>query len=154
VEAGVHIRVDRVLSDHDSTISDVLVDGKKICFGLEDEYREAKVYGETRIPAGSYKIGLRLVGRFHQRYEKRFPIIHKGMLQVLDVPGFEYILIHCGNNDEHTAGCLLVGEDSITTHGGMRLIDSGRAYSRLYQKVIHAALANELTIEYVDKDRP
>ena len=32
------------------------------------------------------------------------------MLHVLDVPGFEYILIHCGNTDEHTAGCLLVGD--------------------------------------------
>ena len=36
--------------------------------------------------------------------------MHKGMLWVRDVPGFEYILIHTGNTDEHTAGCLIVGD--------------------------------------------
>ena len=36
--------------------------------------------------------------------------MHKGMLWVRDVPGFEYILIHTGNTDEHTSGCLIVGD--------------------------------------------
>jgi len=47
---------------------------------------------------------------------------------------------------------LLVGEDVITTHGGMRLINSGNAYRKLYRLVIEAALADVLTIEYIDKD--
>ena len=32
------------------------------------------------------------------------------MLHITNVPNFEYILIHCGNTDEHTSGCLLVGD--------------------------------------------
>ncbi len=32
------------------------------------------------------------------------------MLHIQDVPGFTYILIHTGNTDEHTSGCLIVGE--------------------------------------------
>ena len=102
------IDVDRFISDEDTTISRVMVDGQFICFGLEDEYREEKVVGETRIPAGTYKITLRTEGGFNQRYKKRFPDIHKGMLHIRNVPNFEYILIHCGNTDEHTKGCLLV----------------------------------------------
>lgn len=51
-----------------------------LCFILEDEHRNEKKSGETRIPAGRYEITLRTVGGFHQRYSNRFPIMHKGML--------------------------------------------------------------------------
>lgn len=149
----MHMLVDRVLSDADSTVSEVFVDGERVCFGLEDEHRDEKVAGETRIPAGIYQVGVRIAGGFHSRYARRFKDIHKGMLHVLDVPDFEWILIHCGNTDEHTAGCLLLGRDAITTHGAMRLIDSTGAYRGLYQRVIDAALAGDLTIEYRDSDR-
>ena len=37
-----------------------------------------KVYGETRIPAGTYKLKLRTEGGYHQKYSKRFPDIHRG----------------------------------------------------------------------------
>lgn len=146
------ITVDRVLNDGDSTASEVCVDGVKVCYGLEDEPRAVKIAGETRIPAGTYKVGVRTVGGFHARYQERFPEFHQGMLHVLDVPGFEYILIHCGNTDEHTAGCLLVGRDINTTYEAMRLIDSTGAYRKLYPMVIDAALAGDLEIEYIDND--
>jgi hypothetical protein len=149
----MQIRVDRFISDNDSTASEIIIDGERVCFGLEDEPREIKVAGETRIPAGYYRVGVRNLGGFNQRYSARFPDMHRGMLHVLDVPNFEYILIHCGNTDGHTAGCLLVGRDVITTSGAMRLIDSTSAYKLLYDKVIDAALAGDLHIEYVDNDR-
>ena len=56
------ITVERFTSDAETTLSTVFVDGKFACFGLEDEYRTEKVAGETRIPAGTYKVGLRNVG--------------------------------------------------------------------------------------------
>lgn len=149
----MHIRVDRVLSDVDSTASEIFVDGVKVCYGLEDEYRAEKVYGETRIAAGVYSVGVHTAGRFHDRYSNNaFADIHKGMLHILNVPLFEWILIHCGVTDDHTAGCLLVGDDVITTSRAMRLVDSPSAYRRLYELVIDAALAGDLTIEFVDKD--
>ena len=149
----MHLKVIRLLDDTDSTACEVLLDERFLCFGLEDEFREVKVAGETRIPAGVYKIGIRRVGGFHSKYQERFPEFHVGMLQVMNVPNFEYILIHCGNTDEHTAGCLLVGEDINTTYGNMRLSNSTGAYTRLYKAVIEAALADDLTIEYIDNDR-
>lgn len=148
----IHILVDRVKSDDDATLSIIYLNGKFQCFGIEDEYREDKVAGETRIPAGVYDVGVRDVGGFHNRYSKKFPSWHEGMLQVLDVPNFEYILIHIGNTDEHTAGCLLVGADGFT-RGELRNGNSGYAYEKLYRKVISAAITGCVTIEYKDSDR-
>ena len=147
------ITVDRFLSDSDSTVSRVSIDGSHECFGLEDEYREEKVPAETRIPAGTYTVGVRTVGGFHPRYSRRFPDIHKGMLHILDVPDFEYILIHCGNTDENTAGCLLVGASVITTPGDMSIGSSAVAYKKFYPKVIDAAIEGNLEIEFIDPDR-
>jgi hypothetical protein len=76
------------------------------------KHRDVKVKGETRIPAGRYQVTLRTEGGFHSKYSEKYGEMHKGMLWVRDVPGFEYILIHTGNTDEHTAGCLLVGNTS------------------------------------------
>lgn len=144
------ITVNRFLSNHDTTLSLVSVDGRVICFGLEDESRTEKVMGETRIPAGTYKVRLRTVGGFHSRYKERFADIHKGMLHVQNVPGFEYILIHCGNSDDDTEGCLLVGGGVLFRT--MMLSESGNAYRYLYPLVVDAAVGDDLDIVYVDND--
>ena len=124
---------------------------KFLAYTLEDEYREEKEFGETRIPDGRYQLGLRTVGGYNQKYSKRFAGIHIGMLHVLDVPGFEYILIHCGNTDEHTAGCLLVGDsqenNQIKKDGFIG--KSTQAYKRIYPAIAKAIKAGEcVTIKY------
>lgn len=149
----MYIRVDRFISDHDTTVSRVLVNERHVCFGLEDEYREHKVAGETRIPAGIYDIRLRKTGGFHNRYSKRFPTFHRGMLQVMNVPDYEYVLIHCGNTDEDTSGCLLLGNGAYTGPGNMSLLSSANAYAQFYPLVYDAALTNRLTITFMDNDR-
>ncbi len=150
------ITVDRFTSDADSTLSMVSINGVFECFGLEDEYRENKVVGETRIPSGKYNVLFRNWGGFYSRYLKRFPDFHSaGMLQVLDVPGFTSILIHMGNKDKDTAGCLLVGVTATGSQGDMSLGNSRGAYTNFYQKVAEA-LRNrneKVTIEYVNNDR-
>ena len=67
----MEIFVERFHSTSDETYSNIYVDGKWICFGLEDEHREEKVAGETRIPSGRYKIGVREFGGFHNIYSDR-----------------------------------------------------------------------------------
>lgn len=146
------VTVERISSDKDTTISTVLIDGKFQCFGLEDEFREQKVAAETRIPAGLYDVGVRTVGGFHGRYKRKFSGMHKGMLHILNVPGFEYILIHVGNTDEDTAGCLLLGAGCYSQLGDMSLQSSVIAYKKFYRRVIASALAGNLQIEFIDKD--
>ena len=145
------ITVNRFKSDSDATLSTVSIDGVFECFGLEDEWHVAKIPGDTRIPAGSYRVGIRDVGGFNNRYSAKFPDFHNGMLQVKDVPGFEYILIHIGNTDEDTAGCLLVGQNANTS-SEISIGSSTNAYKALYAKVIDAAWNDDLEIEYLDND--
>ncbi len=145
------ITVNRFASDDDATLSAIMVDGVLRQWGIEDEYRAYKISGETRIPAGIYDIKLRTVGGFHSRYGKKFPEFHRGMLQVMNVPGFEYILIHIGNTDDDTNGCLCVGLYPLK--GRLGVGSSKVGYTLLYKMVIDAAMAGDLTIEYIDSDR-
>tara|TARA_R100001440_G_scaffold59352_3_gene79137 strand:+ start:2252 stop:2731 length:480 start_codon:yes stop_codon:yes gene_type:complete len=127
-----------------------------LCYTLEDEQRALKVKGETRIPAGIYDIQFRKEGGFHNKYSKRFSNIHKGMLQVMDVPNFDYILLHCGNTDEHSSGCLLVAdsqENNIIIKDGF-IGKSTNAYKRIYPLIAkELELGNKVTIEYKDFDK-
>ena len=142
----MELQVLRFSSQEDST-NGILFDvtgGKRtfLCYTLEDEHRkiEEKVMGETRIPSGTYKITLRTAGGFHGRYEKKYGAMHKGMLWVRDVPNFEYILIHTGNTDEHTAGCLLLGDSQQANFGSSNGMvgSSVNAYKRVYPAIAKA----------------
>jgi len=128
-----------------------------LAYTLEDEFREKKVSAETRIPEGKYEVGLRATGGFNSRYLNKFGAdFHKGMLHVQDVPGFEYILIHTGNTDENTMGCLLVADTSqqnITKDGFIGA--SVDAYKRIYPDLAQWIIdGNKLTITYIDYDNP
>jgi len=151
------LQVLRFSSESDSTnglLLDVTDGINFLAYTLEDEYRKKKRSKETRIPAGTYEIKLRNEGGFNQRYSKKYSRIHRGMLHIIDVPGFEYILIHVGNSDEHTAGCLLVGDsqenNQINKNGFIG--SSGNAYKRIYPSIAEAVENEGVTIEYIDLD--
>lgn len=135
----MRLELHRYSSEKDSTLGLLFLvndeTNKKdfLCFTLEDEKREVKVYGETRIPEGTYQVKYRKEGGYHNKYTKRFPNIHRGMLHITDVPNFEYILVHCGNDTSHTDGCVLVG-DVISQNVSKEpfLGQSSNCYKRIY----------------------
>lgn len=143
------VKLIRYNSQDDYTDGMIYVDNEFVCYTIEDEHRSKKVWGETRIPNGTYKIALRKEGGFHKRYSKKFDF-HKGMLCIYNAPNwtletpdmsFQYILIHIGNTDENTAGCVLVGS---TAHMDKNFIgDSTRAYKKLYPIIANALEAGE-----------
>lgn len=102
------LHLTRKIYTTNSTIGELLVDGKFQCFTLEDPVRPAKVKGITAIPAGTYKI----VITHSAKFGRDLPLLE-------NVPNYEGIRIHPGNTAEHTEGCLLVGRtkavDSIGT---------------------------------------
>ena len=102
------LQVVRTQFGTDATNGLLFVNGLFECYTLEDQYQAVKVMHETCIPEGTYDIKFRTVGGFHEKYKKRYGADHYGMLHLQDVPNFTYILIHAGNTDEHTSGCLIV----------------------------------------------
>ena len=154
----IKLEVLRVSSESDSSsglVFDITNGRKFLCYSLEDEYRNDKIMHETRVPAGTYQIKLRKEGGFNARYTKKYGNFHKGMLHVQDVPGFEYILIHTGNTDEHTSGCLIVGDsqenNQLVKYGFIG--KSVQAYKRIYTPIAEALeKGEEVTITYVEYD--
>ena len=132
------------------TLGKMYIDGEFMCYTCEDEFRKVKVNDETRIPCGIFEVKFKPSSRFDADYIKRFgKSFHKGMLWIINVPGFEGILIHIGNSEKDTSGCLLVGLDMIETEG--KVGRSADAYKKIYP-IISGALINnkKVTIEIVD----
>ena len=114
------------------TLGELFIDNKFFCYTVEDKDRDAnkdgdlddagetKVYGETAIPYGTYKVILSVSNRFK-----------KLMPEVLDVKGFKGIRIHSGNTALDSHGCIIVG--TTRTPNGVGL--SRQCFTRLMAKL-------------------
>tara|TARA_R100000697_G_scaffold62376_1_gene75297 strand:- start:270 stop:743 length:474 start_codon:yes stop_codon:yes gene_type:complete len=136
------VEVKRYSDNGVTTISGLYINGCFQCFGIEDTERYVKVKHETRIPNGTYDLVLRKEGGFHNRYSKKFPKIHKGMIAVVNSDNykivtenmtFQYILFHIGNSHKNSSGCYLLNDlvNSKTFVGSQ----STSAYKRVYPKI-------------------
>ena len=136
-----------------------------LCYTIEDEHREEKVMHETRVPAGTYHVGLRNEGGHYNRYRQKYSDVHKtdkhGMLCIYNADGwkivtenmsFQYVLVHVGNSDDHTSGCLLTGDAPNNNQIADGFVgSSAQAYKRIYPIIAERILAGEpVTIEYID----
>lgn len=78
----------------------------------EDEIKNRKIYGETAIPTGTYKVDMNTVSpKFKNRswakpYGGKLP-------RLIGVPGYNGVLMHVGNTEQDTLGCLLVGKNNV-----------------------------------------
>lgn len=128
----MNIFIEEIGTTNNSTVSQLFVDHRALCFTIEDGWRERKVQDETRIPAGRYRIRKRKEGTFFNKYKKQFG--HSWVPHIQNVPGFEYILIHIGNTPKDTSGCILVNRciGINTTTGDYEGTDSTSVYKLLY----------------------
>lgn len=128
------IEVIRVMCGPDCTIGKMYVDGVDQCYTLEDVVRPdgVKIYGETAIPNGRYRV---IINRSN-RFKCDMPLL-------LDVPNFTGIRIHPGNTAADTHGCILVGLEQRES----ALIGSRLAYDALFHKIRDALSGGEVWIE-------
>lgn len=120
-----------------STQGLLFLNGRFFAHTLEDEYKEKKVKGVTRIPDGIYKLGLQLADTpLTLKYREKYPDFFKHHIEILNVPNYSGIYIHPGSKHEHTDGCLLVGGNigNNTVEEGL-LTNSVRDWTRLYRIV-------------------
>ena len=140
------LRLERRWPKATYTVGRLYVDGELFCNTLEDKVAdvnkngrfdgtERKVYGETAIPYGTYKV---FYG-WSPRFGRNLP-------RLLNVTAFEGILIHSGNTAKDSAGCILVG---LNTKQGE--LTQSRYYSDKLNKLIDAAQrrGEPITIEIV-----
>lgn len=135
----MEIEVKRTARRTGYTIGRMFVDGRYVCDTLEDRDRGLtqqmstaqicgmKVKGETAIPAGRYMVDMKTVSaRFGGRKQYAFC---KGRLpRLCGVPGYDGVLIHCGNTAADTGGCILVGENRAVG----KVLESAAAFGRVY----------------------
>lgn len=120
----MELHVKRLTPNKDYSIGRFEIEGEKFCDSLEDKDRgleqdmsleqikSIKIYGETAIPKGRYKITLDVVSeKFKNRNWAKF--CDGKLPRLIDVPGFEGVLIHVGNTIADTLGCILVGRNTI-----------------------------------------
>lgn len=131
------LTLDRKYPKPTYTVGILSVGNKYFCDTLEDVNRdlnhdgdltdlgEYKVYGETAIPYGMYKV----IVSYSPKFGRELPL-------VLDVKHFVGIRIHRGNWAKNTSGCILVGKN--TSPG--QLSESAKYEVRL-TNLIKAAIA-------------
>jgi len=62
--------------------------------------------------------------------------------RLLNVPGFEGVLIHAGNTAEDSAGCIIVGENKAVG----KVLNSKETFIKLYKILQSSTIPIQLTI--------
>jgi hypothetical protein len=130
----MNLHVKRIYKGATYTIGRLYIDNNYVCDTLEDEVREGpKVYSETAIPPGIYKVEW----NFSIHFNRYLP-------QIMNVSGFEGIRIHSGNDSNDTSGCILVGCNTIKGH-----LTNSRIKSDFINTVIRTAWNNKEKITII-----
>ena len=140
-------KIIRVAQGKNSTLSHLYVDGIFQCFLLEDKIRAVKIMKQTAIPEGIFKLRLNTWGGMNKTYFHKYGPIHKGMIEIAELPTFSAVYIHIGNTIEHTAGCPLVGLSYIKKDGDYQVLQSVDAYKQVYKKLYDVATEKDNQIE-------
>ena len=147
----------RIAKKDNYTIGNLYIGNVLLCNTLEDtdrgltqdmplsEIQSKKLYGETAIPTGTYKIDMNTVSpKFKDRSWAKF--CGGKLPRLIDVPGYSGVLIHVGNKPADTLGCILVGDNKIKG----QVINSTSTFQELYSLMLKAKVAGEeitVTIE-------
>lgn len=153
----MNITIKRIFKGDKYAIGKLYVNGIYECDTLEDTDRgltqdmplsniqSKKLYGETAIPTGTYKIDMNTVSpKFKDRSWAKF--CGGKLPRLIDVPGYSGVLIHVGNKPADTLGCILVGDNKIKG----QVINSTSTFQELYSLMLKAKVAGEeitVTIE-------
>ena len=133
--------IDRKYKKHNYTISNLYINNKWLCNVLEDadrgldnsmcidEILELKKPNITAIPKGTYEITLDVISSKYSKVQFYKDVCNGKVPRLKNVKGFDGILIHAGNTDKDTSGCLLVGLNKVKG----QVINSKDIFKNLYK---------------------
>lgn len=138
----LNIRIDRIAKKSTYTIGKLYLNGVYFCDTLEDtdrgltqgmplqKIKDLKIKGATAIPKGKYKVTMNVVSpKFSKRATYQFC---QGKLpRLLNVDGYDGVLIHIGNTAKDTEGCILVGQNKVVG----QVINSTVTFKKLYAEM-------------------
>ena len=119
----MEIEIKRIARKSGYTIGRMYINGTKVCDTLEDtdrglkqnmslhEIQSKKVKGATAIPEGVYDITMMIRSPRFSTISFYKKLCDGYLPRLMSVPGYEGVLIHCGNTAKDTEGCILVGEN-------------------------------------------
>lgn len=149
------LKLKRIAKQDLYTIGNLYIDDVKFCDTLEDTDRgisstmslkdinSKKLYGITAIPTGIYEITLNVVSPKFSKYPQ-YNFCNGKLPRLINVPGYEGVLIHIGNHPKDTAGCILVGKNKAKG----AVLESTETFKQLYIRMQKAIENNEkITIE-------
>ena len=148
------LKLDRKYKKDTYTIGNLYVDGKWFCNTVEDKDRglkqtdslvtikAKKIYAETAIPTGKYRITLDVISPKFSANSYYYKVCKGRMPRLLNVPGYEGILMHCGTSALDSAGCLILGLNTIKGK-----VTSSRVYFEKLYKLMDAANKRHEIIE-------
>lgn len=152
------LKSERAWKKETYTISKFYINGRRFYEVIEDKDRglkqtdnlasikERKVYGETAIPTGTYKITMDVVSPKYAAVKWYKDLCGGRMPRLLNVPGFEGILIHPGTTALDSWGCLICGRNTVKG----KVTSSRDTFKTLYNQMRAAwERGEEITIEIV-----
>ena len=131
----MNITLNRIAKKSKYTIGKLYIDGEYFCDTIEDtdrgltqtmtdaQIKSKKVYGQTAIPTGTYRV----IISYSNKFKRQMPLL-------LNVPGFLGIRIHSGNTEKDTEGCLIVGKNKVVG----KVIESKNTYNKLLSMLCEA----------------
>lgn len=137
------------------SIGKLYIDGQYFCDTIEDrdrgltndmplvDIKKKKVYGETAIPRGVYGLTMNVISPKYSK-KKNFAFTGGRMPRLLNIPGWEGVLIHSGNTASDSLGCIVVGENKVVG----KVINSFATFKRLWP-ILDAHRNEPLSIEIV-----
>lgn len=150
----MELRLRRIAKKTTYTIGRLYIDGVRFCDTIEDRDRglrqdmaraaikRIKVQGETAIPAGRYKVTLGVKSP-KMSQKKAYEFCSGYVPRLVNVPGFDGILIHIGNTARDSEGCILVGENKEVG----KVLNSTATFQSLYARLKEAKGDIYITIE-------
>ena len=108
------------------------------------EILKKKVKGQTAIPTGTYKLSLKYTSQAFKN--TTWAKLYGGIVpRVLNVKGYDGILIHPGNTPADTYGCLLIGENKEKG----KVINSQLTWKKLMSTYLWPNRNEEWIIKYI-----